>query len=561
MEVLITIKNYRCFSDSNPARIKIRKGFTAFIGVNNSGKSALLKFFYEFRNIFISLAKQETFLTAFQFQETIKFKFPREIVDIEQVFCYENNRPLTIEFEFLMENSDLIDPDSIITPPDNLTFTITIPRNNSYTVSCKHINKKITQVFIQGENNPTRYLPEHRINNHNSVVVPYVFETFVNLSKSVYIGAFRNAINIIKVRDDSLDSDAIENSHLDYFDIRIGRRFIKLWRKFKESDSILENRIIVNVTEDIRRIFNFQSLDISPSKEDNELKLTLDNQVYSLSEIGSGISQFLVVFGNVAMKQPSYVFIDEPELNLHPSLQLDFLTTLANYASEGTLFATHSIGLARSSADHIYTVKKTSRGSEVREYEQNPSLVELLGELSYSTYREFGFKKVLLVEGRTEIKTFQQFLRKYRQDQHILILSLGGKDFINGHSIEELREIQRISDQIYILIDSEKNSPSAELEQCRQKFKQNCEMDRIHCHILERRATENYFTDRAIKSVKGDSYSALDNYQLLGNASLGWSKSENWRIAKEMTKEELESTDLGEFIKRICDLEESISLD
>jgi ABC-type cobalamin/Fe3+-siderophores transport system ATPase subunit len=309
----------------------------------------------------------------------------------------------------------------------------------------------------------------------------------------------------------------------------------------------------LELTDDIKRIFNFEELEINSSHDDQSLQLFINRKVYSLSELGSGLAQFILVLVNVAIQKPSYILIDEPELNLHPSLQLDFLTTLGRYATEGTLFATHSIGLARSSTENIYTVKKTPRGSEVKPYDKNPGLLELLGELSYSTYREFGFEKILLVEGRTDIKTFQQFLRKYRQDQHILILSLGVKDFINEHSIEELREIQRISDQIYILIDSEKNSPSAELEQCRQKFKQNCDMNGIHCHILERRATENYFTDRAIKSLKGDSYSALDNYQLLGNSSLGWHKSENWLIAKEMNKEELESTDLGEFIRTICE--------
>jgi len=48
----ITIKNYRCFSLNKPAHIVVRDGFTAFVGINNSGKSALLKFFYEFRNMF-----------------------------------------------------------------------------------------------------------------------------------------------------------------------------------------------------------------------------------------------------------------------------------------------------------------------------------------------------------------------------------------------------------------------------------------------------------------------------------------------------------------------------
>jgi len=51
------------------------------------------------------------------------------------------------------------------------------------------------------------------------------------------------------------------------------------------------------------------------------------------------------VLGNAALKKPSFILIDEPEISLHPSLQLKFLMKLAGYASEGVVFATHNIGL------------------------------------------------------------------------------------------------------------------------------------------------------------------------------------------------------------------------
>ena len=555
MEVLITIKNYRCFSDSNPARIKIRKGFTAFIGVNNSGKSTLLKFFYEFRPLFASLSNPDDFIKTVNSNSSISKLLG--VSSHEEIHCNHNNRPVTINFQFIFEDNHIVQ-DSVDILKE-VTLIITREKcYNSHTILLKIGN---TEFSNKPNSTITRYINYSvklsiRDNLHNPIIecddISYVLEMFKKLSNSLYIGPFRNAISVLPLIEIN-HMQVIDGKYLNYYDIKVGRDFIKQWRKLKTGNDRNSSIATIELTDNIKRIFNFDELEINSSNDDQSLQLFINRKVYNLSELGSGLAQFILVLMNVAIQKPSYILIDEPELNLHPSLQLDFLTTLANYASEGTLFATHSIGLARSSADYIYTVKKTPRGSEVREYEQNPSLLELLGELSYSTYREFGFKKVLLVEGRTEIKTFQQFLRKYRQDQHILILSLGGKDFINGHSIEELREIQRISDQIYILIDSEKNSPSAELEQCRQQFKENCHINGIHCHILERRATENYFTDRAIKLVKGDSYSALDNYQLLGNGSLGWSKSENWRIAKEMTKEELESTDLGEFIRTICE--------
>jgi hypothetical protein len=56
MQIDLEIKNYRCFPDSEPVHISLRPGFTAFVGVNNAGKSSLLKFFHEFRPLFAILS-------------------------------------------------------------------------------------------------------------------------------------------------------------------------------------------------------------------------------------------------------------------------------------------------------------------------------------------------------------------------------------------------------------------------------------------------------------------------------------------------------------------------
>ena len=186
--------------------------------------------------------------------------------------------------------------------------------------------------------------------------------------------------------------------------------------------------------------------------------------------------------------------------------------------------------------------------SEVREYDSQPRLSEFLGELSYSGYKDLGFDKILLVEGATEIKTIQQFLRKYQKDHTIIVLPLGGSQMINGSREVELEEIKRISNNISAIIDSERNTENDPLSSDREDFKLICENIGIECHVLKFRSTENYLSDQAVKSVKGVKYSALQPYQKLDELKYGWAKSENWRIARVMSKDELEATDLGKFI-------------
>ena len=284
------------------------------------------------------------------------------------------------------------------------------------------------------------------------------YQTFEALSKIIYIGSFRNAINI--------------GGNQNYYDMTIGQQFISLWDEYKSGDSKTAINTSLKLTHDIKTIFGFTSLEINASKDNQTLHIIVDDKPYRLEEVGSGLAQFILILANIAIKQPSWILIDEPELNLHPSLQIDFLTTLASYATEGIVFSTHNIGLARSSAETIYSFRIDEKGqNEVRDFETISRLSEFLGQLSYSGYKDIGFGKVLLVEGSSEVKTIQQFLRKYGKDHKIVLLSLGGSDLIKASSSYELEEIKRITTgNISALIDSELESSDDVLSRDRQAF-------------------------------------------------------------------------------------------
>ncbi|MBC2724626.1 MAG: AAA family ATPase, partial [Desulfosporosinus sp.] len=85
MQIEITLKNYRCFPDSKPATFSLQKGFTSFVGVNNSGKSSLLKFFYEFRPLFNKILNPNQLITAMR-GNAQNFTAAPSILDNEEVF-------------------------------------------------------------------------------------------------------------------------------------------------------------------------------------------------------------------------------------------------------------------------------------------------------------------------------------------------------------------------------------------------------------------------------------------------------------------------------------------
>jgi len=492
--------------------------------VNNSGKSTLLRFFFEFRDLF---ASAENNFAALFYKNAHSFGLPNNVTDVNDLFTNTSGNDRDLEIQFLLQP----EPGE----PEQRRFRI------AFQVARGTNTFRMTQLFVEDRVLEGQFDSARKTITFGSqfvVDIEFVFNFLSRLARTLYVGPFRNAVNI--------------GTNANYFDVQIGQSFIATWRSSKTGPTKRLHHAILQLTEDVKRIFGFQHLEINATDDNQSMQLFVDGKSYFLPELGSGLSHFIMVLASAAFRKPSYILIDEPEMGLHPSLQLDFLTTLGSYASEGVIFSTHVLGLARASAERIYSLQKKQDGSsQVRLLEKTARLPEFLGELSFSGYQELGFDKVLLVEGATDVKTFQQFLRKYGLDHKVVIVPLGGSQLINSSRELELQELKRISQNLFAVVDSERSASGQDLRPDRQGFVQSCKKIGITCLLLERRAVENYFTDRAIKQFKGAAYRALGPFELLGDLNPSWSKEENWRIANEMTKDELESTELGPFLRQL----------
>src|SRR5262249_33769400 len=95
MNLDLTIKNYRCFPDAHPVQLKIQNGFTALLGINNAGKSSLLKFFFEFRHLFAQFTLGNVAgITAAARGNPQPFNLAPNVSDTEEMFCNLNGRDI-----------------------------------------------------------------------------------------------------------------------------------------------------------------------------------------------------------------------------------------------------------------------------------------------------------------------------------------------------------------------------------------------------------------------------------------------------------------------------------
>ncbi|MFM2057561.1 MAG: hypothetical protein RLY71_1946 [Pseudomonadota bacterium] len=518
----VRLFDYRCFVREEPATLELRNGFTSFVGPNNSGKSALIKALYEIRGALAELnqIKNGKFNVPFRSGWNIR-------------------SPLHEHAEIMTDRSD---PECVVEIV--LSGVDSDQCVNKFRLEFDHSNVVfgLRMFFKDGrELFPPRPGESYVADDFHDFTgvgrsIKLIFEFVDKLTGIQYFGPYRNAIN---------------EGAGDHFGIQIGTGFINQWHYWKTGPIKLQNRAIGRVTEDVRRLVGAKTLEINASTELKTLQVVVNGRPHRLQELGAGFSQLVLVLGNALIQKPSFIMIDEPELHLHPSLQYDFLTTLATYANHGVIYATHSMGLARL-ADHCYSVQKKDDRSLVKPFARTSNYTEFLGSLGIAGLQDIGWNTVLLVEGPKDVRTLQQILRIYKKDRYVLIIPLGGDSMINGIAGHELVEIRRICDRVYAIIDSERKSENEHPKKAHQDFKGQCDNLGIKCHLTQRRAIENYVNQRSLDEVWGkDKYTALAPYAMPAKDGAFWGKGESWKAAARMSLEELDATDIGAFLREL----------
>lgn len=294
MDVEITLKNYRCFSDQ-PATFRLREGaMTAFIGVNNAGKSTVLRFFHELSGLFNLLGNLGGGqMTARSDQpQGINFK---DVANPLEVFHGGNDRPMTIDMMFR--------PDPSVTGQANagaVQIVSTIPRGGSAQVRIHDVQGGAELVFDNG----ALKLADGTGTNLDLTEVLRVCR---ELSNAFYVGPARHVVGV---------------GGGTYYSMLTGSAFIAEWARISNNP---DQRHMFKPLSEFKRtlatMFGFQNLDIRPSDSKHTFIITADDEQLRLEEMGGGFAQVFHVLGSALLLRPEpYILIDEPELGLHPSL-------------------------------------------------------------------------------------------------------------------------------------------------------------------------------------------------------------------------------------------------
>jgi AAA domain, putative AbiEii toxin, Type IV TA system len=538
MRIRISVSNYRCFPAHPPAEFEIGDGVTAFVGENNAGKSAAMRLLHDLRPVFERASTPEG-LNQF-FRGPIGVNRGSEVRDPNEMFFNGVRRPITLSVDVL----DAQATDTGMPIAHHLTFTHKLGEGWRADWPDRQ-----GEVIVQ---DGKLHLVDSVGKIYNEAVAGKILA-----DASSILSALRALSTTAYIPSDRL----MVRGAADSFDVPVGQNLIARWDELQSGLGKEGNDAAATIENSLGALFGLPGLRAIPTLGENTgIQFSVrDLGQFRTDEVGTGLAQAFAAIFVAVTRKPSIILIDEPELSLHPTLQLRFLAELQRHASLGLVFSTHNLGLALNAADRPYVVSRqpgtkatVSRSwSRIDLFSEAPDLTALLGSLSYPAYGDLQVRNLLLVEGPTDARAYQLLVQELGVAEHVIVMHMGGNTTINPTNAEpQLASLRRLCPRLWCLIDSEADK-DGHIEEGRLAFLGTCTKLDIQAHATRRRALENYLTDAALKARFGERARALQPYEKIGEVNPGWTKQRAWLAVGDMSVEEF--GDVGDFLTRMAE--------
>lgn len=308
-------------------------------------------------------------------------------------------------------------------------------------------------------------------------------------------------------------------------------------------------KVYKNIYETFREITG-STFNIVPNRS-NQITVfynTNDNWI-SASDSGLGLSDVLIIVTILNVLENNIFLVEEPENHLHAEYQKKLLRYIKSLKSKQFIITTHSsIFLDTRIVDKIFYC---SKDNEVLLSDQT-SKSEIINSLGYSVSENLVADVIVLLEGPTDIPVIQEMLNwlGVNNNFNIKFWPLGG-DIMASLDLSVFAE----RNNVFALVDSD---PGSSVQ--RTRFIRNCEEYGINCKKLERYSIENYFSLQALREVFQDQIpdsiqdiSPTDSVdEQIGFKDKGKTiKTKNSQIIKNMKVEDIERTDILDFLNEI----------
>jgi hypothetical protein len=275
---------------------------------------------------------------------------------------------------------------------------------------------------------------------------------------------------------------------------------------------------LVEHAEKFRRLLHFAQTVLEdarvqiqiPHRRDT-IHVIKDGKTLPIQRLGTGVHQVIMLAAAATIIEDSAVAIEEPETNLHPSLQRKLIAYLNEQTSNQYFVTTHSGHILEAAPAAVFQVSLVDGVTRVRRVGSPSDRFQAVEDLGYHASDLIQTPAVVWVEGPSDRIYLTAWLKALNpalvEGTHYSVMFYGGRLLshlsANDPEVEGFISLRRLNRYVVVLMDSDRKRQGERINATKSRLVEEIERTAScgYAWVTDGREIENYLDERFVSET------------------------------------------------------------